>query len=858
MQFLAKVLSTVALASVSFALQAQTLIEKADKQYEMHAYRLAAKSYETLLARDPNDVNTITRLADAYFHLNQLDDATRWYAKAVKENNVQPNAILNYGKALMMLGLYNEAETQFNNYKKHDASIASQFLKSCRFARENDTKEGDTKITPLSKCNTLTSEFGISTFNNQLVWSSNRTDMKRSQENGIKNDWTGSAKNQLFVSDIDNNNTKVSFLKSDFKNVYNESNPTFSSDGKTVFFMRNNFDDGERISSAGGMDFSIFMATVNEQGAWVDVRAFPYNGTGFSTGFPSLSPDGKSLYFVSNRPGGQGGFDIYVSNKRGSIWGEPRNLGATINTAGDEIAPFSDGSTLYFASDYQIGYGGFDIFKSEGLGAESINMGLGINSSGDDFGYFIDATTKNAYFISNRKGGKGKEDIYQIQRLIEAVNLIALDNNGKPLKDVKLTVVQGNNKNIAALKSGNWLVDLHEGKTQIVELKKDGFKAKTVKIEPQYVKVTHTQEITMERDVPTEMSTTPQYKGIIKDASTDETLEGVLVKATNQTTNAQLEAVTDIKGRYAFNLSPNATYLITYSKEGYVISKKTFKTNVNDGKSLGDIILKPSAVSNKTELVVSTTGGKKTTPSPVKVPPAYNNRPEEVTVKGATVAAYSVQLLVSSNDDAISLSKFDNLKALGNIYIIPESGKQKVRIGVFATKEAANAALEKVKASGNSSAYIVEEKNAKAVEANKFTPQPKAKTEDKATTTPQKTDVPKPYVNVVKPKDKKAPTTEPTKKTEEPKKETPAKTPIIDKTYKVKIAAMKKPEWFDDSKVAAFWKIDQVKEGDLTIFIMDGIKTLQQAKDLKSKVQAAGYKDAKVVLKENDKFKIVD
>ena len=85
-----------------------------------------------------------------------------------------------------------------------------------------------------------------------------------------------------------------------------------------------------------------------------------------------------------------------------------------------------------------------------------------------------------------------------------------------------------------------------------------------------------------------------------------------------------------------------------------------------------------------------------------------------------------------------------------------------------------------------------------------------------------------------------------------------AKKVTEDKTFKVKVASMKKPEWFDDSKVATIWKIDQVVEGDLTVFIMDGIKTLQQAKEIKAKVKAAGYKDAKVVVKEGGKFKVVD
>jgi hypothetical protein len=149
----------------------------------------------------------------------------------------------------------------------------------------------------------------------------------------------------------------------------------------------------------------------------------------------------------------------------------------------------------------------------------------------------------------------------------------------------------------------------------------------------------------------------------------------------------------------------------------------------------------------------------------------------------------------------------------------------------------------------------------KAVTPKKATPQtnlpkplPKPKNEVKVTgkgsQTAVKTDIPTTYNEVVKPK------TAATKTIPTPVVE--VKPAVVDKTFKVQIAAMKKPEWFDDAKVSQLWKIEQVKVGALTYFIMDGIKTLQQAKDLKAKVKAAGYKDAKVVLKEEGKFKIVD
>lgn len=891
-----RILPAVTLVVASFALKAQTLVEKADKQYELHAYRLAAKSYETILERDPNDLAVSSRLADAYFHLNALDDAAQWYAKAVKDPKVRPIVHLNYGKVLKMLGLYDNAEAQFNAYKATDPVTATNYIKSCRFARNTEDNSSDLKIINLSRTNTSASDFGVAMFKNQLIWSSNRTDMSRKNQTTAKSNWTGSNQNQLFtapIEDISRQPFKVAFLKNDLKNVYNESHPTYSADGKTVVFMRNNFDDGERISSDAGMELSLFTANVNDDGNWVDVTAFPHNGSGFSTGFPSLSPDGKTLYFASNRQGGQGGFDIYVSNKRGNIWAEPRNLGASINTPGEEITPFTDGKTLYFSSDYQLGYGGFDVFKTEGLGTDVVNLGTNINSSGDDFNFIFDPSVNVGFFVSNRKGSKGKEDIYRVDKLAEVANLIIVEN-GSPIKDAKVIVTQGNDKNLNQLKGGNWLLNLNEGKTYTIEVKKEGYKTKSLKVEPQFVKTTRNIEVSLERDLPTPMSTIPQYKGLVLDGANNQELQNVVVKATNQSNNTQMETTTDKNGQYQFNLNASSVYLITYSKEGFVIGKKTVKPSEYENKNIGEVVLSPSFLSEKTELMASVDNGmvkKSAAPRPVEIPAAYDTRPTKVTPKAPEERVYAVQLFVSSSDEVLNLSRYDDLKSIGNLYIAPENGKQKVRLGVYATRDVAYTALEKVKAKGFTNAFTVEEKNERAIETNGFKPVTVAKTPSEETETPlpkpismtakspvktekplpkPKTTKPAPVTTTSKTPQVVAKTPKPVEKPNsyntvvKPKTNTTAPSKVVkkveveDKTFKVKIAAMSKPEWFDDSKVSTLWKIDQIVDGDLTLFIMDGFKTLQQAKDIKAKVKAAGYKDAKVVIRDGTKFKVVD
>lgn len=844
MQLSIKTLSLAVLCAASLSLQAQTLSEKADMHYELHAYRLAAQNYETILARDPEETLVANKLADAYYHLNDLQKAAKWYAVALRSNALKTQSVLQYGKVLMMLGKYDEAAEQFKRYRATNTVVADNYLKASQFAKQTEDNMPDMNVAALSKANTATSDFGVTLFGDKMIWSSSRTDLKRGETSAKA--WSGAESNQLFSAPIEGVSTqpfKVSFLKSDFKNGMNESHVSFSEDGKSVAFMRNNLDDGERISSSGGMELSIFTAEIDAQGNWRDVKAFPYNGTGYSTGFPSLSPDGKTLYFASNRPNGQGGFDIYSCQKRGMIWGEPRNMGSDINTVGDDITPFTDGKTFYFASDYHIGYGGFDVFsvgipsgKTDGVGNEIVNLGTGVNSAGDDFGFVFDPSVKVGFFTSNRAGGKGKEDIYRVDKPSETANIVILDN-GSPIKNTKVSVSQGNAQSLSQLKSGNWLLDLNDKKTYTLEVKKEGFKTKTVKIEPEFVKKSRIVEVNLEREVPVQMNAPviPEYKGRVFDASNEDGLEGVLVRATNQENNVQMETLTDKNGRFKFNLSATNTYLITYSKEGFVIGKKSVKTADLKTKIIGEFSLIPSAVSDKNALVASVEPDKKTIARPAAIPIAYN----EVTVKTTEIPVFAIQLMVTGNENILNLSQYDDLKTVGNIYIVPESGTQKVRLGIYKSQAEADAAMKKVLDLGYKSTYVVQEKNARAVENNIFTPLPKP-------VQPRQTK-PKPL-----PQPKKQATTPKNYNT------TAVKDIADDKTFKVKIAAMKNAEWFDDSKVGQIWKIDQVKQGDITLFIMDGIKTLQQAKDIKAKVKTAGYKDAKVVVKDGNKYKVVD
>jgi len=199
---------------------------------------------------------------------------------------------------------------------------------------------------------------------------------------------------------------------------YHESSATFSYSGNIMFFTRSSAKKGKK----GKRQLKIFMAEKTGE-EWGGIREVPFNGNDFSTCHPAISSDGTRLYFSSNRPGGFGGMDIYVSTYRNQAWSAPVNLGAVINSSGNEVFPYiSEDEVLYFSSSDQGGHGRLDIFRSKKVYPDSErtwqvkqNLGEPFNSPGDDFGFYINADNSGGLFTSSRNGGKGRDDIYYWQ-----------------------------------------------------------------------------------------------------------------------------------------------------------------------------------------------------------------------------------------------------------------------------------------------------------------------------------------------------------------------------------------------------------------------------------------------------------
>lgn len=200
---------------------------------------------------------------------------------------------------------------------------------------------------------------------------------------------------------------------------YNEGAQAISTDGKLLFFTA-----CTRIDGRGSCDI-YFSRNKNEVWSTPQNAGEPINTPAWESQ-PSISANGEILYFVSNRKGGKGGMDIWKCKLKGfsewgkPIWGNPVNLGDSVNTPGNEMSPFihSDGRTLYFASDYWPGLGGYDIFychqKNDSVWSKPQNIGYPINSYKDEQGLVVDAAGLNAYYSSDRPGSRGM-DIYSFE-----------------------------------------------------------------------------------------------------------------------------------------------------------------------------------------------------------------------------------------------------------------------------------------------------------------------------------------------------------------------------------------------------------------------------------------------------------
>lgn len=393
--------------------------KKADDLYKRLAYTDAAEAYQKLLKKGKGSRYVFEQLANSYYYLNDTKKAETYYKRVVKGRKVNPEAVYNYAQSLKANGKfsdYNTAMKQFAEAKPND-SRAIEFMKNPNYVPMLMEEMPRYEAENMKDINTEYSEFGGAMVGKDFYFSSARNTTRK------KYRWDEQPFLDMYkATDVGGTIKNASLVDGQVNTKYHEGNMTITADGKRMYFDRNDYFEGDYDKSEEGINQINLYSAENVGGEWKDIKSVAFNSDEYSTGHPALSPDGNTLYFVSDMPGGKGMSDIYMVavNKDGSL-GTPQRLGDNINTEGKEVFPSVDSNgTLYFSSDGHMGIGLLDVFMAEANGSgfgDPTNMGKGVNSEEDDFAFRFNPATKTGFVSSNRSGGKGKDDIYMIKEL---------------------------------------------------------------------------------------------------------------------------------------------------------------------------------------------------------------------------------------------------------------------------------------------------------------------------------------------------------------------------------------------------------------------------------------------------------
>jgi outer membrane protein OmpA-like peptidoglycan-associated protein/tetratricopeptide (TPR) repeat protein len=461
--------------------QAIKYFSLANQSLDDHLYDEAIAQLLKAIDEDNKFVEAHAQLGDIYRLEWQYKPAIDQYRQVINLNPEFNRSIYyKLGDSEIHLAQYAEAEQHlekyltFDNLSGENKFLAQKLLNDCKFSLQALQHPVPFKPVNLGdEINTADDEYfpAITADENTLIFTrkiNNNEDFYKS----IKVD--GKWQTATYLSD------RINTAK------FNEGALSLSQDGKVLFFTGCNRPDG-----LGRCDIYISQRKGDDWSKPFDLSP-PVNTAGWESQ-PSISADGRTLYFVSNRKGGYGGYDIWKSNLTEKGWSEPENLGPNINTSFDEQSPFihPDDSTLYFCSNGWPGLGGKDLFVSrlgkDGKWQKPENLGYPINSSGDENGLTLTANGTNAFFASNKLSGQGGFDIYTFelplalrphsvtyvkgtvndaitkQPLESAVEIIDLEKNISVYQDY------------SSAEQGDFLATITTGKNYGLNISRDGY-----------------------------------------------------------------------------------------------------------------------------------------------------------------------------------------------------------------------------------------------------------------------------------------------------------------------------------------------------------------------------------------------
>lgn len=477
------VLSFFAISSSIIAQNQDTKV--ADKLFSRYEYIAAVKEYQKLVDSGKADGYVYKQMADAYYNMFNTAEAIKWYGKATASKQ-DAETYYRYAQMLKSNGKYEESNKQMTKF----AALAPNDLRAKSY-NENPNYvpklvQGVTYTVSPVKISSDKSDFGAVLYDKTLYFTSARNESRKNYG------WNGEPFLDVYTSIMADSGTFSEPVPLESINHKRHDGPvTISADGNTMYFSSDSFREGlfekDKQNHLKLGRNNLYVATKSGE-TWSDIKPLPFNSKDYSLSNPSLSRDGKTLYFSSNMPGSIGGVDIWKVSVNGGNFGKPENLGPKVNTEGNESFPFiaDDNTTLYFASTGKPGFGGLDIFQINlAKGTEAVNMEKPINTEKDDFDFTFNKAKNIGFLSSNRNGN---DDLFLATPLC-AVDLLVVVTNAKTgavLDNAKVAILDAKNNVIATQYSNsngevNYKIECDTPYS--IQASKDGFEGNVFPVE---------------------------------------------------------------------------------------------------------------------------------------------------------------------------------------------------------------------------------------------------------------------------------------------------------------------------------------------------------------------------------------
>lgn len=430
--------------------------KKADEDFEHLRYSESIVNYEKGIKKR-RDIDAVEKLADSYFYTNQIHKAKPLYEEVISSNEGDAHTHFNYGRLLMSEGNYAGAISQFEIFlQSHPGDVVAEMLiASCLSVNERFRDTTLFEIAPIPT-DGFTGAFSPVDYRNGIVFSAEH-DVNSARK---QSPWTGNSYLDLYYMERDDSGSWLSpvLLEGDINGKFHEGPASFTEDGNTAYFTRSNYYKRKMVENESHENnLKIFKTTLIDN-KWTNLEELPFNSDDYSCGHPSVTQDGKTLYFVSDMPGGFGGTDIYKATFENDVWGKPENLGAAINTAGNELFPYvhTDG-TLYFSSNAHNTMGGLDVFLTyylDGRWMNPENLNYPLNTTHDDFGYHLNTDNFTGFISSARTD---KDALYTFEKKDPTFILFGTarkKGTDIPVEGVTVEITKGSNNEVITMVSG--------------------------------------------------------------------------------------------------------------------------------------------------------------------------------------------------------------------------------------------------------------------------------------------------------------------------------------------------------------------------------------------------------------------